>query len=117
MVERMTRMKLSGIQKTRWPMKSKTRPGLKNSMSELRPDAQPLDLGAADPPIEHDARAEEAGEQAAEDADDQGHREALHRAAPVLHQDEARDEDRDVPVDDRRPRARVACVYRGADAL
>jgi hypothetical protein len=29
----MTRMKLSGIQKSRWPMKSNTRPGLKNSMS------------------------------------------------------------------------------------
>jgi hypothetical protein len=32
MTEAMTRMKLSGIQKIRWPMKSKTRPGLKNSM-------------------------------------------------------------------------------------
>src|ERR1700720_1065364 len=100
MTDAMTRMKLSGIQKTRCPMKSKTRPGLKNSMSELRPDAQALDLGAADPPVEDDARAEEAREEAAENADDERHGEALHRAGPVLHQDEACDEHGHVAVDD-----------------
>src|SRR5580700_6588563 len=112
-----TRMKLSGIQKPRWPMKSNVRPGLKNSMSELRPDAEPLDLGPAHPPIEHDARAEESREEAAKDADEQSHREALHGAAPVLHEDDARDGHRGVPVDDRRPGARVARVDRGAHAL
>src|SRR5580700_640412 len=110
-------MKLSGIQNPRWPMKSNTRPGLKNSMSELRPDAEPLDLGAAHPPVERDARAEESREQAAQDADEQRHREALHRAAAVLHEDDGGDGDRGVAVDDGRPGPRVARVHRGAHAL
>src|SRR4051794_15537469 len=101
-VEMATSVRLSVIQNFRWPMKSNCRPGLKNSMTlELRSDAEALDLRAADPPIEHDARAEHAGEQAAGDTDRQGDREALHRPRPVLHQDEARDEHRDVPVEDR----------------
>ncbi len=68
-------MRLSGIQNHRCLMKSNTRPGLKNSIArylrrseerslELCPDAQPLDLGAADPPVEDQPSAEDAGEEA-----------------------------------------------------
>src|SRR5262249_17942012 len=103
-----------------WPMKSKTRPGLKNSMAgplELRSDAQALDLRPAHPPVEDEARAEEAREQAAQDADDEGEGEALHRARSVLREDEARDEHRHVPVDDRRPRPVVPLIHGLPDAL
>src|SRR5579859_1254678 len=117
MTDPTTRMMLSGIQNHRWAMKSKTRPGLKNSISELRTDAESLDLGAADPPIEDEACAEDAREEAAEDAHPQRDREALDRAAAVLHQDQRRDEHRRVAVDDRRQGARVAGVDRRARGL
>src|ERR1700691_385073 len=85
-------------------------------MSELRSYAQTLHLRAAHPPVEDEPGAEDPREEAAHDPDDERDGEALHRPGTVLGEDQARDEDRDVAVEDRRERLVVPGLHRRADA-
>src|SRR5688572_5251108 len=76
---------------------------LKNSMAtSTHPKA--LNAQAADDPVEHHLRAEDAREERGHDADHQRHGEAADRARSVLEEDDRRDERGQLAVEDRRER-------------